>query len=482
MGNAVFGLIGQRYTYDILLPQYSPMNRDAVIYLASRLGAAALNLGAIALFTRLASPAVYGGYLIGFAGGYIVFATLFQWLIQAHFGLYAPERAARLAGALLALLGMMAGAAGLGLAAAMGLGLLALADGLALAALLAGFVIYAAAVEIGRARLMVGAMALAGLVRGLAMLVLGGATLWIAPSAPMLLAAVGLGQALAGLPILLALPRAGIAAPERGDMRGLARFGAPLVLAFAAAALALHFDRLLLDGLAGAALVGLYGAIADLVRQSFVVVGEAVAAAYMSRAKATGPGTERAMALERAFATLWSLILLGIAGWMALGPMLIRLLLGPDFAAAPPGLLELIVIGTALLSLRAYYFAQAIYFAGGAGREVVSSLVMLAAGVGLALLLVPGLGVTGAAAAYLGAQAAGLASLMLADRRTRLLPVQAKVVIETLPICVGAGLAGTALAPLGWWWAALPVVLATLALVLRHDLLGGAQWLARRRQ
>jgi len=458
------------------------MNRDAVIYLASRLGAAVLNLGAIALFTRLASPAVYGGYLIGFAGGFIVFATLFQWLIQAHFGLYAPARAPQLAGALLALLGAMAGLAGLGLAGAIALGAMPLSDGLALAALLAGLVIYAAAVEMGRARLMVRAVALAGLGRGLAMLVLGSAALWVAPSAPLLLGAVGLGQALAGLPILLALRRAGIARPESGDMAGLMRFGAPLVLAFAASALALHFDRLLLDGLAGAALVGLYGAIADLVRQSFVVVGEAMAAAYMSRAKATGPGADRDLALRRAFATLWSLVMLGIAGWMALGPMLIGLLLGPDFAAGPPGLLELVVIGTALLSLRAYYFAQVIYFAGGAGREVVSSLVMLAAGVALALLLVPILGVTGAAAAYLGAQAAGLASLMLADRTTRLLPLDARVVAETLPICLGAGLAGAALAPLGWGWAALPVAVSTLVLVLRHDLLGGAQWLARRRQ
>lgn len=458
------------------------MNRDALIYLASRLGAAALNLGAIAMFTRLANPEIYGGYLIGFAGGFIVFATLFQWLIQAHFGLYAPARAARLAGALLTLLGGAAGLAALGLGAAVALGLLPLAEALALAALLAGFTLYAAAVEMARARLMVGTVALAGLGRGIAILALGSAALLVAPSPPLLLAAVGLGQALAGLPVLVKLWRAGVARPEIGDMTGLVRFGTPLILAFAASALALHFDRLLLDRLAGAALVGVYGAIADLVRQSFVVLGEAVAAAYLSRAKATGPGAERDAALRAAFATLWSLVLLGAAGWMALGPMLIGVLLGSDFAAAPPALLGLIVAGTTVLSLRAYYFAQAIYFVGGAGREVASSLVMLAAGVALALVLVPLWGVSGAAAAYLGAQAAGLSSLMLADRKTRLLPVEGHLAWETLPICFGAGLLGAWLAPLGWWWAALPVGLALAALVLRHDLLGGAQWLASRRQ
>lgn len=458
------------------------MDRDALIYLLSRLGAALLNLGAIALFTRLAGPAIYGSYLVGFAGAFILFALLFQWLIQAHFGLYEPERAPELAGALVTLLGAMAALAGLGLGICLALGLLPPAEGAGLASLLAGFTLYSAAVEMGRARLLVAAVAGAGLFRGLAMLVLGGLALWLAPSAPLLLAAVGLGQALAGVPVLLAVWRGGIARPKRGEMARVARFGAPLMLAFAAAALAQHFDRLLLDYLAGAAMVGLYGAIADLVRQSFVVWGEAVAAAYMSRAKAAGTGPEREAALGRAFITLWCLVLLGLAGWMVLGPALIGLLLGPGFAEAPPAMLELIVLGTAMASLRAYYFAQAIYFAGGAGREVASSLIMFAAGAVLALLLVPLWGVTGAATAYLGAQMAGIASLMLADRRTRLLRIEGLAGLEALLVALCAGLAGLSLVPLGWWLAALPVVLAAMALALRHDLLGARHLLASRRQ
>ncbi|HWU19751.1 MAG TPA: polysaccharide biosynthesis protein, partial [Devosia sp.] len=87
-------------------------DRHASLYLTSRLAAAVLNLVSVAVFTRLAAPEVFGDYLIGFAAAFVVFGGLFQWLMHAHFGVFRPERAARLAGALLVAL---AGAGSLGL-------------------------------------------------------------------------------------------------------------------------------------------------------------------------------------------------------------------------------------------------------------------------------------------------------------------------------------------------------------------------------
>ncbi|HTM76824.1 MAG TPA: polysaccharide biosynthesis protein, partial [Devosia sp.] len=58
-------------------------DRHASLYLVSRVFAAALNLVAVAAFTRLAPPAVFGDYLVGFATGFIVFGTAFQWLLHA---------------------------------------------------------------------------------------------------------------------------------------------------------------------------------------------------------------------------------------------------------------------------------------------------------------------------------------------------------------------------------------------------------------
>ncbi|UXN73959.1 hypothetical protein N8D56_00860 [Devosia sp. A8/3-2] len=156
----------------------------------------------MAVFTRLAEPVVFGDYLIGFAAAFIVFGGLFQWLMHAHFGVFKPDHAARLAGALLVTLGA-AGALGLlGLGVAMAAGRLGGLEALGLALLVLGFVIHVGAVEVGRAHLLVNEVTAAGLLRGVLMLAMGTLALLVAQSAPLLLAAVGLAQALAAWPVL----------------------------------------------------------------------------------------------------------------------------------------------------------------------------------------------------------------------------------------------------------------------------------------
>lgn len=460
----------------------------ASLYLISRLGAAALNLLSVAVFTRLATPAVYGGYLVGFATGFIVFATGCQWLLHAHFGVYTPTRAARLAGALIVALtastalgtALLLGAVAIHVVApdaALGIGILTL-----------GFVIHVGAVELGRARLLVAQVTAAGLLRGALMLTLGSGALLLAQSASLLLIAIGLGQALAAAPVLLALWRGGIARPERSDIVALLRYGWPLIGALAATALALNIDRLMLDRLGGAALVGPYGAISDVTRQSFVVLGEAVAAAYVSQAKALGADIAgRRAILQRAFVTLWVIVMLGITGWLVLGQGLLAIVLDPEFAAAAPSILPLIVLGTGALTLRAFYFGQAIYFAGSARREVGASLLMLAVAASGALVLIPPFGATGAAGAFALSQLVGLMSFLIADHRTRLMPVSPGLAGIALALCMLAGFVGMLLLNLHGWWAALtPVLLAAIMLGLGWDLFGARQLLAgamaRRRQ
>lgn len=51
-------------------------DRHASLYLVSRLAAAVLNLVSVAVFTRLATPEVYGGYLVGFATSFVVFGKI----------------------------------------------------------------------------------------------------------------------------------------------------------------------------------------------------------------------------------------------------------------------------------------------------------------------------------------------------------------------------------------------------------------------
>ena len=446
-------------------------DRHASLYLVSRLAAAILNLVSVAVFTRLATPQVYGSYLVGFATSFVIFGTAFQWLLHAHFGVYTSERAARLAGALAALLGLVGILVGAAMLVSAAMGWLDAWAGLGIAVLVIGFVVQIGAVEVGRARLMVREVTAAGLLRGILMLICGTMTLLVVQSAPMLLMAIGLAQVVAALPVLLALRRHGFARPTRDDIADILRYGWPLIVALGFAALALNVDRLVLERLAGAAAVAPYGAISDVVRQGFVVLGEAIAAAYLSQAKALVPvSPARDGVLRRAFTTLWTIVLFGALGWLLLGETVLGALLALGYASDVHAVLPAMIVGTACLVLRAYYFGQAIYFAGSARREVVASLVMLGVAAPAALLLVPALGATGAALSFALAQLAALAVFLVADRHSRLMPIDWRHAAQASAWCAATGIAGFLALLAGWWLAFTVLAISAASLALRWNL------------
>jgi O-antigen/teichoic acid export membrane protein len=427
-----------------------------------------LNLISVALFTRLAPPDVFGHYLVGFATGFVIFGTAFQWLLHAHFGVYTPDRAASLAGALSLLLGAILAGAALILCLGIALGLVEPLQGLGIAALVLGLVVHIAAVEVGRAQLLVGQVTAASLLRGALMLGFGCAALLLVKDATALLAAIGLAHVLAALPVLIALRRTiwktGFVRPEHGDMQALLAYGWPLILALMAGALSINLDRIALGWCAGAAAVGPYGAVADIIRQSFVVLGEAIAAAYVSQAKAQH--ADRAAArttLRRAFVTLWVIVVFGVVGFCLFGAGVIGALLAPDYRDTAVSAMPLLVLGTACLVLRAYYFGQVIYFTGSARREVQASLLMLVVAATAGALLIPWFGLLGAAVAFAITQVAGLAYFLIADRKTAIMPidwVQAGfATIVAAGTALSSALVMTALGGGAGWFAGLAVTL-----------------------
>lgn len=456
-------------------------DRHASLYLVSRLAAAALNLISVAVFTRLATPETYGSYLVGFATSFVVFGSVFQWLLHAHFGVYAPQRAPRLAGALAILLTASSAFSAFILLIAASLNILDAASAVGIAVLVAGFVVQIGAVELGRARLMVREVTAAGLLRGVLMLTFGTVALLLTQSAPVLLGAMGVAQVVAALPVLIGLRRGGFARPERRDVESILHYGWPLIIALGATALALNIDRLVLERLVGVAAVAPYGAISDVVRQGFVVLGEAIAAAYVSQAKSQATGSyARAEALRRAFITLWTIVLFGAIGWLFLGEALLSLLLAPGYAEEAKSVLPALVLGTACLVLRAYYFGQAIYFAGSARREVAASLTMLGTAGIAAFLLVPGLGATGAAASFALGQLSALAVFLIADRSSRLMPIELHKAAEAAGWCAISGLlVFAALLLAGWWFAAVLLLLSAGLLALRWNLFDARALLAQ---
>ena len=334
------------------------------------------------------------------------------------------------------------------------LGLVAPGVALPAGALVLGLAAYNTAAEIGRAQLAVGAVAAAALLRSLGTLVLGGLTLWAGGGASMLLVAVALAHGLAALPVAFRLRtslwRDGFAWPERAEFAQLWTYGAPLVLAAGASALALSIDRIILDQVLGPATVGPYGAVLDFTKQSFIIVGESVTISYISYAKALhGDGREaeaRGM-LRQACVTVAYLAVFGLAFFTLFGAPLFALL----FGTAPNALGKVVVwlaLGNACLLLRAYYFGQVIYFTGSVRLELRATLVALVVGAGLGLALIPPYGVLGAAIAFALTQGTALAIVLASAETRRTMPLADPRIV--LVAACGAGLVMLGLALERW--------------------------------
>ena len=241
---------------------------------------------AVAIFSRLAGPEEYGHYILIFAWSLIVYGFGTQWMRFAYFGVYQTERFGEYVGSLRGfLLGGLTVVAVV-LAALGASGWFAPSFLIAVFALVCGTALYEAAFEVARTLLNVRiadavddlARAAHGRVRKRELVVRrrgarsrhrgrAGANLRRHSVAGELFAA-----------------SAGRARTRAAALRILS-YGWPLLLSFGVTAVAQSIDRLLLAHYLGAATLGPYGVVADVLRQSFTVVGEAITLSLVTIAK-----------------------------------------------------------------------------------------------------------------------------------------------------------------------------------------------------
>src|SRR5882672_11194411 len=133
--------------------QYGMITEHALLYLGARIFAAAANLAAVAIFTRLASSDVYGGYLLIFSWAFVIYGFLGQWLGAAFFAVYQRETAAAQIGTLARLLAGSLIAAGVAILAVATAGLVPwpVAGGLFL--VVVALSLFITVMEAGRTRL-----------------------------------------------------------------------------------------------------------------------------------------------------------------------------------------------------------------------------------------------------------------------------------------------------------------------------------------
>ena len=402
------------------------INTSAILYLGSRATAAAGNLMAVAIFTRIAGPAEYGHYVLIFAWSMIVYGFGTQWMRFAYFGVYQTLSVNEYVASLARLLAItMAALAVVFAAMALG-GLFDPVSLLAVFTLVCAMTVYEAAFEVTRTRLNARIGAISMILRTCLTITLGSVSLWLGGGASGLAFAIALVHVIAAIPCFTTFAGIRLSQGSRTASLRILNYGWPLLLSFGVTAVGASIDRLLLAHYAGAAAVGPYGVVADILRQSFSVFGEAIVLSLVTVAKQhANDGNVEASnrAMRKAFNSCLAAAAFGAAFFLVFGDALLRLLLRPDFIGPSQDLIPLFTIAFAFMTMRNFYFAQVIYFIHASYLELIVSTLFLIVSTTLSLLLVPTYGAHGAAISLMVASIVSCLAYMMIGRRWYSLPI-----------------------------------------------------------
>lgn len=424
------------------------MRRHFALYLGSRAFAAVGNFVALAIFTRLAGPEIYGDYVVMVAAALVISGVSAQWLRYSFFSLYRSDEDRDFFASFLTLLAVSMVATVL--VASVAFAFEGTGAVFAAGALLIGLstALFEVLTEICRSRLEAARASLIVILRTILIIGLGSAALVFDRAALSLAIGIAAAHLVAALPAVLLIGHLFGGRPNWREARRLGAFGWPLLLAFGIGAFAQGADRFFLAAQDGAAATGSYGALADLVRASFVIVGEAISLSTVPLAKrqhAAGEDAAARATLAFAFRMLFLVGCFTVAGVLVFGPHLLPIVFPASFLTGADALLPAIAVGAFLLVLRNTYLAQVIYFTRTSWLELASAIVLALVNSSLCLLLVGPFDAQGAAIAFLGGQVAAGLLFLLAARSFRMPTPWRPALLYTL-LCLALTLGGRAIA------------------------------------
>jgi O-antigen/teichoic acid export membrane protein len=372
--------------------------------LGARAVSAAGNLLAVAIFSRMAGPAEYGHYILIFAWSLIVYGFGAQWMRFAYFGVYHPARVGEYVASLGRLLGAGLAIVALSLVVIGFFGWFEPGFLVAVLALVCGITVYEAAFEVARTLLNARGAALSMILRTVLTVAFGSASLYLGGGARGLAIAIAIAHAVAAAPALATFSGVRPSHSSRAASLHIVSYGWPLLLSFGVTAVGQSIDRLLLAYYLGVATLGTYGVVADMLRQSFTVLGEMIILSLVTIAKQqANEGNHEAAdkTLKKAFNAVLAAACFGAAFFIVFGDFVLRAVLKPEFVAPTRDLIPFLAVAFAFMTMRNFYFGQVIYFTNASYLELVVSLLFLVASTSLSLLLVPAYGPLGAAVALM---------------------------------------------------------------------------------
>lgn len=402
------------------------LNTSGLLYLCARALSAAGNLLAVAIFSRLAGPTEYGHYVLIFAWSLIVYGFGAQWMRFAYFGVYHHERFGEYVASLVRLVGAGLAVVAVVLAAIGIFGLFEPSFLVAVFGLVCSIAIYEAAFEVARTLLNARGAALSMILRTVLMVTFGSAALYAGGGASGLAIGIAVAHLIAAVPSLATFYGVRLSQSSRAASLHIIRYGWPLLLSFGVTAVGQSIDRLLLAHYLGLATLGPYGVVADVLRQSFTVVGEVILLSLVTVAKTqsnSGDSKAANKTLQKAFNACLAAAAFGAAFFIVFGHVVLKAVLQPEFIAPTSSLIPILAIAFAFMTMRNFYFAQVIYFTNASYLELVVSLLFLVASATLSLVLVPVYGAHGAAISLMVASMIACVAFMAIGRLRYKMPI-----------------------------------------------------------
>jgi O-antigen/teichoic acid export membrane protein len=413
------------------------ISRHLLLYLGGRGVAAACNLFAVAVFTRLAGAETYGAYVMMIAVAGVINGFTVQGICYAFFNHYRANDTRLLASYVVLTVASLVVVGPITAAFVWTYAGHTLAIGALL--IVGGTIVFDVTTGFARTRLDANRTVVAMVARAFAILALGSLALTVTLDPVVLAAAIGGANLLSALPAAKSLVSAIDGRPSWEATNRLFSFGWPLVASFGLNALAIGIDRFILAGVEGTATVAVYGALSDFVRACFTVFGEGIALATVAIAKRQFSDGDTNQATETLAITYRLFLLLGAFGisfFVMFGDRLLGVVFPKTFVPASATLLIIVVASAFFVVARDRYFAQVIYFGNPSYFELVSVILMLVVNGAACMLLVPSLGIIGAALGFLLGEVASAGFFVVIARRTATLPMPLRPTAQMVAIAV----------------------------------------------
>lgn len=403
--------------------------RHALIYSWGRLIPSLVNFVAIAVYTRIASPADFGTYALTFAYATLAGTALFQWVRLSVMRLLQKEdrNSDLLPTVGLAYVALVAVVVLVNIA----LPALVQDDGLLTLWRLGSLVMLAQTwfdltVDVLRAQLRPTGYGLANVVKALIAIASSTLLLYVSPSPSSLL----IGAAAANIVPGLVFGRALVAGMRKGSpstaaAASVVTYGLPLAVSLLLSATVRLSDRVMLSWYADSAVVGIYAASYDIAQNVLEALMGVAAAGGFSLAvrelEQAGRAAARAQ-LAQNLALLVAISAPAAVGLALVGTQFATLYLGAEFAPPSAWTIPLISLAVLMSGLRAYYVDHAFQLASQTRILVLATGAAATLNVVMNLLLIPTYGIDGAVVSTIVAYGIALALAIVASRRVFRLP------------------------------------------------------------